>query len=264
MKKLIITLTILIGSIGSIYGISSQRNHNHHNAALNSEFDNLYVLLEQNLIPRGKKLYFNGSFVDYIFNSSSHTLRIYLNDNIHVDFNTAGHTEFFDDIMLGGASGGTKLVFGAATESGGDEKTYIHKIAGPVLSMVVNDVLYNLSTNDFTPVSDGVKNLGFSTSLDWNILYYHSLSQHSSQRDKQNIEGVDTTTLLASRLPSPKTYERKTATGTIEYGLIAEDCPEEVIFREDGEIAGINTNALIAYLIGVIKEQDKRITLLEK
>ena len=121
-----------------------------------------------------------------------------------------------------------------------------------------------LTSSKLAPRSDGVVNLGQSTSFDFGTIYYHTLSQHSTQRDKQNITKVSTDTFKAEWLPDPKTYERKTSTGIIEYGLIAEDCPEEVTFSEDGKIVGINTNALIAYTVGLLKKQDARITILDE
>lgn len=123
---------------------------------------------------------------------------------------------------------------------------------------------FRFRDNDFFSEADGDKNLGANTSNDWNVIYYHTLSQDSGKDKKKNISIVGIGTLKADRLPDPKIYERKTKPGVIEYGLIAEDCPEELIKYDDEGNPMIQTNAVIAYLCGVIKEMDKRIVELEK
>lgn len=148
-------------------------------------------------------------------------------------------------------------------DSGGD--TYFQEhIAGDLVDMVIGAATYRFTPTAILPETGGTKDLGTSTDNDWNVIYYHTLSQHSTKRDKQNIAEVSTNTLRADLLPSPKTYERRTSTGVTEYNLIAEDCPPEVTFSEHGKVAGIKTNSLIAYICGVVKEQDKSIIELKQ
>ena len=138
--------------------------------------------------------------------------------------------------------------------------TYIYEIEANAIAMQIGGAdKFRFTGSYFAGIGDGGLDLGIGTANDFDIVYYHTLSQHSGKKDKKNIKKVSTDTFKADWLPDPQTYERKTSTGIIEYGLIAEDCPEEVIFREDGEIAGIKTTALIAYLIGVVKEMDKEL-----
>lgn len=142
--------------------------------------------------------------------------------------------------------------------------TNVREVSDGIVEFLLNGSSIRFTNSSILPGGDANKNLGSGTANDWNIIYYHTLSQHSGRDSKENIEDIEINTLLASRLPSPKTYERKTSTGTIEYGLIAEDCPSELIaYDEDGKIM-IQTNALIAYLCGTIKELEKRVVELEK
>jgi hypothetical protein len=238
---------------------------------------------EDIIIPSGSKITLGGDD-DYIAQlGGDGTLSIVTNDVTAIFVSTA-------QIVTAGAglavNSGSKVAFGGTDD-------YIAQLAGDgTLSIVTNDATaisvstdqivgfaggINVTSADLSPASDGATDLGTGTADDWDTIYYHTLSQDCSQVKKKDITEVRADTFDIYRLPIPKTYERlksttnaqgefivtEEGTGVIEYGYIAEDCPAEVIKYDDKGNPMVQTNALISYMVGVIKEMDKRIKILE-
>lgn len=209
----------------------------------------LDCLTSELVLQPTKKLWFDGASDTYIWESASNQIAL-------VNGGTTGLFVQSNAIVMPALS---KLYL----DAGGD--TYIVEAAADSLRVYVGgNAQYQFNETNFLAVGDGAEDLGLSTANDWGTIYYHTLSQHSDQNDKDNIVDVSSDSFSASLLPAPKIYQRIVSTspltlGATEYGLLAQDCPNELTsIDEDGKYS-IMTDALRTYLVGVIKKQGVQI-----
>ncbi len=127
MKKLILLLTLCISMIGLTYGVSSQRNYNHDNVALNDEFDNIYSKFDfsELRIPEGQKIFLNDGIDTYITSPSDGVVNIVVDDIIAIAF-SAIDTHVFGNFIV---DTGSKIFLGDAT--------YIYEAVADRLDFVV-------------------------------------------------------------------------------------------------------------------------------
>lgn len=213
-------------------------------------------------ITATKKLYLDSGANTYLTESSGDTVDIVTNGSTRLRVDTV------DIIAYSNIKIGNALKVGAGAITFGAYFAASHNIA----ANSADDMVFTLGGKQFlwgnaaglSPVGSAAADLGSSTSNDWNVIYYHTLSQHCSRQDKEQIREVDNETLKAKAIPSPKIYKRKNKTNAPdEYGLIAEECPADVVEKDKDGVPMIQTNSLIAYLCGVIKKLDERLDALE-
>lgn len=192
------------------------------------------------------KLYLDGGSDSYIYEVSANKINVVVGGSPVATF------------LSGGVSTYLKYSSGSAYAGWADAAQFDMSDG--------TNIIYMLGS-DWVPSTNGGQDLGNSASNDWGTIYYHTLSQDSGKDGKSDITIVDKNTYIADKLPSPKKYKRKCdiARGNddIEYGLIAEECPEETIKYDKDNKPMIQTNALIAYMGGVIKNMDNTIKILE-
>ena len=131
MRKLLIALSLLIGTIVLTYGISSQRNYTHENSTLNDEFDNIYLKFQDHRIPLTQKLFFGGDDNSYISSP--------LEDNITI---TVGGTDTLT-ITPSLITSATDFALSATKKLffDGGANTYITEVSADRISVYTNGSL---------------------------------------------------------------------------------------------------------------------------